>query len=94
MHASHNASSAIHNTLQQKHVNDPTSICMLVQFPESVVSCSKEMPFRCLELSVNDVQECKKYGVTYISPEHILLALLSSQDIMAQKLLDGYAYNT
>ncbi|GAX82036.1 hypothetical protein CEUSTIGMA_g9464.t1 [Chlamydomonas eustigma] len=41
---------------------------------------------RTFEAATN---ECKKYGVTYISPEHILLALLSSQESMAQKLLDG-----
>ena len=33
-------------------------------------------------------QECKRSGVSYISPEHILLALLSMQDSVARKVLE------
>ena len=36
------------------------------------------------------MQECKRSAVSYISPEHILLALLSVPDTSGKRVLDRY----
>jgi hypothetical protein len=37
------------------------------------------------------VQECKKAGVNFISPEHILLALLNTRDAGGRRLFERQA---
>lgn len=41
--------------------------------------------------AVPPMQECKRANVSYISPEHILLALLNQPDASGKRVLDRWA---